>query len=478
MAEDQPDTAREQEKTGAPVMPIAGDGAVAPASLAQTCNISGDYILQPAQESRRGEKMPALSLAGVPTGRVNFRGVPFQITETGTPQGPCLVAVSGDPAYKLPGTVTIAIDRQCITAYFLHAEVDAPYGGRCGSYTVEYADSSRETITLVEGQEVMDWMILRDNPSCLVGWRGYHRENSQMKGLSIYEWSNPHPEKVKCIVASAAGRDGVLVLAAITLSNNGPFFNDVARGVSKGLGAQICLEQPVASFRRGKCDVVARLFDKEGRPVSGGKVTVSVQGKNFTLEEGKRGAYVIQLRKPSGTQEQVSVVTVSARHAEHAFTDMTGLLYNYGYPRLLDPPYQGTPPQFIVLGVDDIRNIEGTGRLLEIVERLADKGARAAFSLWVTSNLDSPFHQESLERCKMMWQRFYDLGCEICNHSMNHNLNGVNWFAMPTHEKQRREVEGHTLWLRDNIYGLRHIYNFRGGGGGVKPRTGHLPNSS
>ena len=30
----------------------------------------------------------------------------------------------------------------------------------------------------------------------------------------------------------------------------------------------------------------------------------------------------------------------------------------------------------------------------------------------------------------MMWQYLYDTGSEICNHTLNHNLGGINWVIM------------------------------------------------
>jgi len=139
------------------------------------------------------------------------------------------------------------------------------------------------------------------------------------------------------------------------------------------------------------------------------------------------------------------------------------VFYAAGRPRRLAPPH-GRPPQFLVVAFDDCKVLAGLESMLEIVETLDARGARAPLTLYV-----SPCEPRSpdIERVVWIYRRLFALGCEFCNHTLNHNPGGVNWYALPR-EGQEREITGCRQWLRDRIPGLWHVFSQKTGGGGAR----------
>lgn len=129
----------------------------------------------------------------------------------------------------------------------------------------------------------------------------------------------------------------------------------------------------------------------------------------------------------------------------------------------LGTPGGKRPPQFISLGVDDCVNIEGLEAMLDICQTLHDNGAKAVFTMWVAPLAADP-NSRDLEKQKIIYQRLFDMGCEIANHTLKHNPRGIYWTACP-YEEQVEAVEGAVKWYRDNINGFTRPFSFKGGGG-------------
>ncbi|HUS47748.1 MAG TPA: HEAT repeat domain-containing protein [Phycisphaerae bacterium] len=129
----------------------------------------------------------------------------------------------------------------------------------------------------------------------------------------------------------------------------------------------------------------------------------------------------------------------------------------------LDTPGGKRPPQFICLGVDDCVNIEGMESILDVVQTLHDSGAKAVFTLWVAPLAADP-NSRDLEKQKIIYQRLFDMGCEIANHTLRHNPRGIYWTACP-YEEQVEAIEGAAKWYRDNVKGFIRPFSFKGGGG-------------
>jgi HEAT repeat protein/peptidoglycan/xylan/chitin deacetylase (PgdA/CDA1 family) len=432
--------------------------------MAGVCNQGADFPLEPERQGRQGDVIKAKTLMGVPAGDMALRGVPFKIAAAG---GKMLLVVSAKKESGLSTEADIPVNRVTGSVlYFLHTAVNTPYGGSCGAYRITYQDNTSQDIELVTGEQIYDWNTPRDNQQCLVGWQGFHPDNTQ-KGVYILEWVNPFPEKeITGIKVMARSREAMLALMAVTISQDRPFFAAAAQGKKSGLTTQIFLPAPIVKTRNGAGEIKAELYDRTGTPVTGAAVTAMVKSQTITLADNGKGLYQAIVKADSAWTDMVYPVTVSAQKQGLTFSDAAGLYYTRGYPKLYTPPYGANPPQFIVLGVDDCRNREGMEQMLDIVEDLGRQGAKVPFTMWCTPHADHTTNQESLERCVMIWQRLYDQGSEICNHTLNHNLNGINWNARATHEEQTREVQGNRDWIREHVHNLWFLYSFKGGGGG------------
>lgn len=130
----------------------------------------------------------------------------------------------------------------------------------------------------------------------------------------------------------------------------------------------------------------------------------------------------------------------------------------------LGTPGNKRPPQFICLGVDDCANVEGLESMLDVCETLKAKGSKAVFTMWLAP-LSGDWESSDMEKKKVIYQRMFDLGCEIAHHTLHHNPGGQNWSSLPR-ERQIEEIEGCTKWYRDNIVGFTRPFAHKGGGGG------------
>jgi hypothetical protein len=130
----------------------------------------------------------------------------------------------------------------------------------------------------------------------------------------------------------------------------------------------------------------------------------------------------------------------------------------------LGTPGGKRPPQFIVLGVDDVANVEGVEALVDICETLRDHGSRAVFTLWLAPMPGSAANND-IEKRALLYQHLFDLGCEIAHHTLNHNPGGRFWTSLPK-EQQIVQIEGCTQWYRDHIEGFTRPFTHKGGGGG------------
>ena len=155
----------------------------------------------------------------LPTGRVELRGIPFDIVEPAKNQGKSCVILKGKGRESLPAEAVIPVGKACETLYFLHACAWAPKGGRVGRYELAYADGSTHRIPLTAGREVFDWWRPADTQDCAAGWEGSNAE-SQSIGLGIFPVANPKPKTaIQSIRFVSAGRDAVPILVAVTLAD-------------------------------------------------------------------------------------------------------------------------------------------------------------------------------------------------------------------------------------------------------------------
>jgi peptidoglycan/xylan/chitin deacetylase (PgdA/CDA1 family) len=249
----------------------------------------------------------------------------------------------------------------------------------------------------------------------------------------------------------------------MTLSTEAPFLAKLWRGSRVGLADHVDLADDVVGLKDGRLEIEAGLYDRQGKRIRGATVTAEIAGRRYAFEAGGKLGYCLSAKPVrNGWRRYANRVVIEARRGGKTIARREAVLYADGRPRLLTPPHGRRPPQFIVIAFDDCKVLAGVEAMLEIIETLKAHGARVPLTMYT-----SPCEPRSpdIEKITILYQRMYDLGCEFCNHTLNHNPGGVNWFALPR-AGQVHEIEGCRQWLRDHIHGLWHVYSQKSGGGG------------
>ena len=168
------------------------------------------------------------SLTDTPWGVTVCNGVPMDfIRYDQNDYRDCLVmkstrlkdAPEGEKPY--PGKVEgIVVDRKVGNIYFLHAiawgilnKVETAF-----TYIVHYGDGTKDELPVRNYREVWDWGFLAltgemATNNCVKGWA-----NGENKGLYLWRWTNPHPEKAITTIdiVSACGAQ-IPLIAAISV---------------------------------------------------------------------------------------------------------------------------------------------------------------------------------------------------------------------------------------------------------------------
>jgi len=173
-----------------------------------------------------------MSLQDTPWGVTICNGVPMEfIRYDQNDYRDCIVmkstrlkdAPAGERPYpeKVEG---VRVDRKAGAVYFLHAiawgvlnKVETAF-----TYIVRYGDGTVEEVPVRNYREVWDWGFLAltaemEANHCVKGWA-----NDENKGLYLWRWTNPHPEKAIAtidIVSACAGQ--IPLIAAISVEDPG-----------------------------------------------------------------------------------------------------------------------------------------------------------------------------------------------------------------------------------------------------------------
>jgi hypothetical protein len=167
------------------------------------------------------------NLNPLPRGKQKFGGVPFLIGEGFIQLGSTMV--KNKPA-KVEG---IMVGRTFGRLHILHATGwQAPDGTVIGSYTIHYADKTKETIPIVYGQDVRNWWNRQDPKEPSRGKLVWQGQNEAVKSLSnpkpvmirlfLTTWHNPHPRRKVVSIDFAASREKIQAApfcVAITLES-------------------------------------------------------------------------------------------------------------------------------------------------------------------------------------------------------------------------------------------------------------------
>lgn len=186
------------------------------------------FIDKVAKDGRDGwvDQGAKFSLEDTPWGIVNCNGVPMDfIRYDQNGYRDCLVMKSTKlvdaPADERPFPVEvkgIPVDAKAKNIYFLHA-VGWGVLGRIETaftYVFNYEDGSKVEVPCRNFHEVWDWFFVATTDdmtrsNCYKGWA-----NKQNRGLYIWQWRNPHPEKrVKTLdIIAGTGQQIPLIVAA------------------------------------------------------------------------------------------------------------------------------------------------------------------------------------------------------------------------------------------------------------------------
>ena len=159
----------------------------------------------------------ANSLAGFPTGRQIFEGIPFQISAT---RGHQVLVLRGQSKEQLPTRAEIAINQKGAALYVLHTS--AWTSERPAAYTVRYDDGTSERAELQRGRDIFDWWSPQDGARVRAAWRGKNAEHDPI-GLGLWAWRNPHPNKTMAsLVAETPGDAAFVMIAGVTVSAEAP----------------------------------------------------------------------------------------------------------------------------------------------------------------------------------------------------------------------------------------------------------------
>lgn len=192
------------------------------------------------------------SLTDTPWGIVNCNGVPMDfIRYDQNNYRDCLVMAStrlkAAPKGEMPYPVEvrgIKVDRLVGNVYFLHAlawgvlnRVETAW-----TYVINYGDGSKVEVPVRNYREAWDWGFIASTAEmaandCVRGWT-----NGANKGLYLWRWRNPYPEKrVATIDIVSANGQQIPLIAAISVEDPGarelpiPPTTIVSRGGSKGV---------------------------------------------------------------------------------------------------------------------------------------------------------------------------------------------------------------------------------------------------
>ncbi len=180
---------------------------------------------------------PENDLRNMPVGEQTFCGVPFDVIDPEQNERRACVALSrrGEPFVE-----RALVDAGGATAgsiYFLHASSQT--GDVAGEYVVRYADGSTEAVYLRNGRQIANWWTPEDTREARLAWWGPNAAFENV-GLLVYGWDNPHPERpIEAIELNASKERGVLLVAGVTLSDAGVWFepSDVSFGIPDNWGA-------------------------------------------------------------------------------------------------------------------------------------------------------------------------------------------------------------------------------------------------
>lgn len=137
---------------------------------------------------------PQHDMSAVPNGPTRFRGDLFKLAADNTKPSAIKLASSLDDK-AMPESVKLNVGRKAESLLFLHTCAWPDKNNRkVGSYKINYADGSSETIDLQYGANIVSWLDQRSVGGAEKVWGGRTKDDQRVS-LWQLQWDNPHPNK-------------------------------------------------------------------------------------------------------------------------------------------------------------------------------------------------------------------------------------------------------------------------------------------
>ena len=186
-------------------------------------------------------------LIDFPSGRQEFRGVPFQIAAASENGNRVCIGISSSPRYA--SKTQVPVHRSCQSFYLIHACSGA--GSTMGKMTIHFEDGSKQIEYIERGTGVGSFWAPEDREfnnrygaieveRMQVAWRGKSELIANV-GVWITSFVPQHTDRAIATLEMESLENGAIWLViGITLSNQPPFlppWNDVSGGMPNNWGA-------------------------------------------------------------------------------------------------------------------------------------------------------------------------------------------------------------------------------------------------
>ncbi len=174
------------------------------------------------KEPGPGDEEQIRSLKNLPTGNVEFRGIPFRVLDPALTPGHTFLVLKGKALPQYPQGLAIPFGNQTAgELYFLQecrwASTGLDY--KVGEYEVVYTDSTVAMIPLRVGRELVNFWGADDTAESLLAW--WHQDRGVETGLNLLAWPNPKPEvPIQTVLFLSEGKAPVPMLYAVTASDS------------------------------------------------------------------------------------------------------------------------------------------------------------------------------------------------------------------------------------------------------------------
>lgn len=217
-------------------------------------------------------------------GAQEMLGVPFDFIDPTKNNNKAVLALRGQNDTELPISVEIPIETVTAGAYFVQA---SPWcSGVCGTYTWVYSDGQEASVDIEQNVYICDFWGYSSYDYCRPCWTVTKSDGSQ-RTLYLFAMNNPYPEKeVKKLKLSSTGSGAYIMIMAITLSDSGPYLEQVESSKYRTTSTYgwFPYEQPSPELRKDGILDFSYLVDAP----AGKYGQVMRKGSDFVFENGQK----------------------------------------------------------------------------------------------------------------------------------------------------------------------------------------------